>query len=338
MSEQDELRSLIASTIKEGRTRKDGIENAIIIAKTLLANLEVNYNTIERKECALTTKKNAFMQKAQLTESEEDIIAASIAQYEYEQQMRMKLTMTMSYSLIIDELNKLQHIETIRIMPIIAPHISLDEILYDMLHIVAEFTRLWHGVGDSSQPPTDHITFVSGRALHLQYCTIRGDGACGWRAYICGIFKLIHGKPLSYDPVGMAEYIIPQVKRKMLQLIRILEPTNHAFIASLYDGKHTFDTYSQMVMNPTYHATNYELRLLCVLFSMVDPRFAQVNIIRRQPLFEEIYQSISASGRIAPVTNNQITLLGGDGHFDCIINLQEGILPRLYQIEDGLIL
>jgi len=93
-----------------------------------------------------------------------------------------------------------------------------------------------------------------------------------------------------------------------------------------------------MVLAPDYQATNFELRLLCVLFGLVNPQLAQVNIIRNTPSLFEIYQSMSGSGRIEPVSNAQINILHVPGHYKSIVDLTEGILPRVYSPDGAIII
>jgi len=64
----------------------------------------------------------------------------------------------------------------------------------------------------------------------------------------------------------------------------------------------------------------------------------QVNIIRNIPLFGEIYQSISVSGRLQPVSNQQINILHVPGHYKSIVHLTEGVLPHIISPDGAIII
>jgi hypothetical protein len=166
--------------------------------------------------------------------------------------------------------------------------------------------------------------------------------ASGWRAFLTGIVRVItKGRiHLSYDPDRMTVFIA-RVKVLMLELVDILSKNqaNSDFITSVFNnpdncGHNTFETYTTMVFAKDYQMTSFEMRLLCVLFGLFNESLSQVNIIRKTPQFGEIYQSLSASGRIEPVSNEHINILHiprqyfVPGEYNAIVKLS--VLPAYH--------
>lgn len=345
-----ELVATVKEIISNAPTRKEGIRNAHVFVDTLLRSLEEHRQSILAEYNTLTASLQALQATAMRTQSEADVCKWSEVQANCERLSKLLTDGTCEYSVIEIELKKLQQSETARTTPLTIVRIDAGSVgavmavlRNDIATLIATMANHWTTYDDSMENRVEKIVNIQfdGRAIDLGVADVRGDGACGWRAFIAGAIRLLTGKRLSFDPAGMTNYVT-QVKQLMFRLIEILTqtPGNEDFITSLYNNPDngeckTFQIYTAMVANPSYYATNFELRLLCVLFGMFDPQLSQVNIIRENPSSVEVYQSLSASGQIAPVSNSQINILIQQvrRHYMSIYHLTEGILPRIYSIE-----
>lgn len=189
---------------------------------------------------------------------------------------------------------------------------KVQQVLCDIVALLVDDNSDHRHVKHSSKPEKTEID-------------VRGDGACGWRAFLTSLLRLVAGLNLSYDPAGMPEAIL-MVKHLLLELVQILasNPENRDFITALYNIPQngvcgTFAAYSSKILVPTYFATNFELRLLCMLFEMIDPVYGQVNVFHKKVHFGEQFQCISASGRVVPLQQDQIHILQVPGHFKSIM-------------------
>jgi hypothetical protein len=212
--------------------------------------------------------------------------------------------------------------------------------------LLQRMTDFWISYDDShnDKKVSHEFRFILQQKLELFISDVRGDGACGWRAFITGVIRIICGKQLPYDPARMQEFIY-EVKLLLIELMHIIaqNPINKDFINNVLtnpdDGApKTLYTYEIMILDPSYQATNYNLRMLCILFGLVNPQLTQVNIIRSVPLFGEIYQSITGIGHILPVSNDQINILHVPGHYKSIVSLTEGVLPHIILPDEAIII
>ena len=341
----EDFEKTIRAIIRGGATRERGVAEAVAFARAMLDSLEPERTKLLAEHNKLEASLDALYTRAQKTQSEEDVIKLSEAQAQCDRLGKMLLEGIKMYSAVSEELSKLQRFETLRRAPIVPAFATatatatIDTLRNKLGNLVGEMRQHWSTYDDSMEPREEEQI-----AGPMQIADVLGDGACGPRAFITGVIRIITGgqeRPvhLSYDPARMIEFVA-KVKVLMLELVQFLSqnPGNQEFITALYNNPDngavkTFASYKAMVSNPAYHMTNFELRLLCVLFGMFDPRLSQVNIIHKTPKFGEQYQSLSASGQIEPVSNEHINILHVPGHYMSIVDLTKVVLPRIYPVE-----
>ena len=183
--------------------------------------------------------------------------------------------------------------------------------------------------------------------LKIDASDVRGDGACGIRAFLTSIFVVKFGIVLPRDPEGMIS-LIAEVKILFRDLIQIIasNPLNHDFITGMLfnpdngSKKANIYEYFDMVVKPGYQFTNFELRVLIILFNLVYPDLTQVNVIRKTVVstngLEEQYQSFSKDGIVEPVSMKHINILYTGGHYKAIFHITEGILQPIFSVDESI--
>lgn len=183
--------------------------------------------------------------------------------------------------------------------------------------------------------------------LKIDASDVRGDGACGIRAFLTSVFVIKFGIVLPRDPEGMIS-LIAEVKILFRDLIQIIasNPLNHDFITGMLfnpdngSKKANIYEYFDMVVKPGYQFTNFELRVLIILFNLAYPDLTQVNVIRKTVVstngFEEQYQSFSKDGIIEPVSMKHINILYTGGHYKAIFHITEGILQPIFSVDESI--
>lgn len=334
----DDFLANVAAIIRGDPTRKHGIAEAVAFTRAILESLEPERTKLITEHRKLEASLEALSIRAQKTQSEEDVIKMSEAQAHCDRLGTMLLEGIKMYSVAFEELTKLQRFEAMRRAPIVFTVANVETLRNMVAMLVVEMCQHWSTYDDKMERRVESVELSAG---HMQIADVRGDGACGPRAFITGVIRIITGGQvrLSYDPDRMTEFVA-KVKVLMLELVQLLSqnPGNQEFITALYNNpdngvSKTFVSYTAMVSNPAYNMTNFELRLMCVLFGLFDSRLSQVNIIRRTPKFGELYQSLSESGQIEQVSNKHINILHVPGHYMSIVHLTEGVLPRIYPVE-----
>jgi hypothetical protein len=344
------IRELQAILRRQDSTRQRGIEEAIGFARAMLASLEPERAKLIAQHNNAMANLKVLEENAKKSGSLEDGCALSKAMAECVELGKMLEDGVKVYSTVFEELKKLQRFETARVAPIVPPvGVSVERLHREVAALTIEMVGFWSAYDDSGEhrkESHEKLQCGDGKELAVHIADVRGDGACGWRAFISGVVRIITGgrKRLPYDPVGLPDFLA-RIKVLVLELVQLLQqnPDNRDFITALFKNPdngqpNTFETYRVMVTNQAYQATNYELRLLCVLFGLFDAQLTQVNIIRQTPSFGEIYQSISATGQIQPVSNGHINILHVPGHYKSIFYLTQGVLPRIYPVENPLVL
>lgn len=349
------------------------IDEAQALARAMLETLEPETHKMSDRQATMHLQESVLYQEAQSSKSFDaafDVTCKLSKLHLESQQLDAQITESVIfYSTISDELVRLQQFalsqrSSITITSAPAParasssvsaraaivpapsSATIAGLRGQVEALLQQMTEFWISYDDDREVKreSNETRDVLRRQLHLQISDVRGDGACGWRAFITGVIRILCGKQLSYDPARMIEFI-HKVKLLLVELVHILDqnPANKDFITDLMTvpqngRRQNLDTYTSMVLAPEYQATNFELRLLCVLFGLVNPQLSQVNIIRSTPSLLEIYQSMSGSGRIEPVSNAQINILHVPGHYKSIVHLTEGILPRIYSPDGAIII
>jgi hypothetical protein len=183
--------------------------------------------------------------------------------------------------------------------------------------------------------------------LQIDASDVRGDGACGIRAFLTSFFFVKFGIALPRDPEGMIS-LIAQVKMLFFELIQIIDsnPLNRDFIIGLLSNpdngskKSNIYEYFDMVVKPDYQFTNFDLRVLIILFNLSYPDLKQINVIRKTAVstngLEEQYQSFSKDGIVEPVSMKHINILYTGGHYKAIFHIVEGILPIIFSVDEPL--
>lgn len=353
------------------------LNEALALARAMLETLEPETHKMSARQATMHLQETVLYQEAQSSKSLDAAfdVACKLSKLQLEsRQLDAQITESVIfYSTISDELVRLQQFArsqrasititsapalasasarvsasvSARAAPVPAPSsATIDGLRGKVEALLQQMTEFWISYDDAREvkrESTETRTIVR-RILHLRISDVRGDGACGWRAFITGVIRILCGKQLSYDPARMIEFI-HEVKVLLVELVHILvkNPANKDFITDLMTvpengRRQNLATYTAMVLAPDYQATNFELRLLCVLFGLVNPQLSQVNIIQNTPSLLEIYQSMSGSGRIEPVSNQQINILHVPGHYKSIIHLTEGILPCIISPDGAIII
>lgn len=342
MSEQKALKHLLKDIT---RLMKDGKSNeGKDIMKAISESLDTKMQKLYILQEDLKTKIDTLSKKAHESGSDKDVFKLSELEFEKETLDKQITDTAIYYSQICAELDSILRMSSVQRVPlIVAPESSpfSEGITIQVLRekIVALTDRMidyWTNYNDKdeSRVEFEEILELQEHIIILRIANMRGDGACGWRAFISAVMQIMCGKQLSYDPSRMIEFIY-EVKLLVFELAQILaqNPANQNFITSLMTvpengGRKNLETYKAMLLSPDYHVTNFELRVLCVLFRLVNPQLSQVNIIHKTPLFGEFYQSISASGHIELVNKEQPTLWRVPGHFMTVLSM-EGEIPRI---------
>lgn len=351
------LETIKCLVLKGGRF----LDEAQALARAMLETLEPETLKMSARQTQMHLQESVLYQEAQASKSLDAAfdVTCKLSKLQLEShQLNAQITESVKfYSTIADELVRLQQFAfsqrasiTITSAPdrvaSLPSSATIDGLRGKVEALLQKMTEFWISYSDSHEVKREstEARAVLRRILRLRISDVRGDGACGWRAFITGAIRILCGKQLSYDPEQMIEFI-HEVKLLVVELVRILaqNPSNKDFITDLMTvpqngRRQNLDTYNAMVLAPDYQATNFELRLLCVLFGLVNPQLAQVNIIRNTPLFGEIYQSMTGSGRIVPVSNQHVNILHVPGHYKSIIHLTEGILPRIISPDGAIII
>ena len=337
-------------TIK-GLVSKGGkfIEEALDLVKAMKESMDlenVNLSDILKK---MDSDVQKLLKKAQESESFEDVCKLSELEQEKDKLTKQITDSVIFYSTICAELDSILRMSSSQhtvhgASAIARGDPTIASLTVEVAKLLTQMVEFWATYDDRREDhkKSTETRDIQGRQLSLQISDVRGDGACGWRAFITGAIRLVCGKQLSYDPSRMSEFIY-EVKLLVIELVQILaqNPLNGDFIGDMMTvpengGKKNLETYSRMVLAPDYQATNFELRLLCVLFGLVNPQLSQVNVIHSNPIFGEIYQSISVSGRVLPVSNEQINIWYVSGHYKSVKLPDKEVLPPIISPDDAI--
>jgi len=318
------------------RGDKRGIREAQTMTTAMLESLADEQNRLQKQY-------DALREKAQQTKDMADVIALSKLDPEREKLDTSLQQTVMFYSEISEELASFKQSLRSQSVPITLPAPKVGDIALLTLKtkdLLRRMVEHWLSFDDSREVRKISVKKYADLRFTMEVSDVLGDGACGWRAFLTGVVRVLCRKKLSFDPYLMSEFI-RETKALMFELVHILHrnPENANIISNLLSipengAPQSLDSYIRMARKPGYYATNDELRLLCVLFSLANPQLSQVNVIRVKPSFlDEIYQSISAFGEIVPVSNKHINILQVPRHFMSIVQLTEGVLPKVFSVD-----
>lgn len=325
------------------RGDEPSIREAQAMITAMLESLKPLTDELAAKQNRLQKQYDALREKAQRTQDVADVIALSELQLEREKLDTSLQETVMFYSQILEELASLKQSLRSQSVPITLPAPKVGGDIAQLTQKTEDLLRRmvdhWLSIDDRHELRTLSDEKYDNLHFTMNVSDVCGDGACGWRAFLTGVVRVLCGKELSRDPSRMLEFIV-ETKDLMFELVHILNrnPENANVISNLLSipqngAPQSLDSYIRMARQPGYFATNDEFRLLCVLFSLVNPRLSQVNVFRQTPLICEIYQSISAFGNIVPVSNEHINILQVPGHFKSIVRLTENVLPKVFSID-----
>ena len=225
----------------------------------------------------------------------------------------------------------------------VAPKETFASIDAKMIAFVATLFSVFGHFADSYVEPETTTLKIPGKGeMKLRIRNVRGDGACGLRAFISALLWLFWGIILPKAPDGM-DGIIVAFKVLLLGFANLLaaNPENADFIKDLLSIPQNgvcenLHAYAKMVMKPDYYATNFELQMLTMMIGKVSPFLKkpfphfQLNVIRGEPTDVESHQSFSADGSVEkPSSQWHANLLNHNGHFWFIIGFDNGRLPHL---------
>ena len=202
----DDFLENVSAIIRGGATRERGVAEAVAFTRAILASLEPERTKLIAKHRELEASMGLLYERAQTTQSEEDVIKMSEAQAHCDRLGTMLLDGIKMYSVAFEELTKLQRFEAMRRAPILFKVPNVETLRKNVAMLVVEMCQHWSTYDDSMEPRKESVELSAG---HMQIADVRGDGACGPRAFITGVIRIITGGKvrLSYDPARMIEFV-----------------------------------------------------------------------------------------------------------------------------------
>jgi hypothetical protein len=170
---------------------------------------------------------------------------------------------------------------------------------------------------------------------------VRGDGACGIRAFVSSLCAYLGIAYLPYDPDNIVE-VLTRIKLAMCSLLDIInkDSRNNSVIRNLVNNpfnkikKPTFDSYKWTLFQHDYYMTTDDFRILLLLFNLVEPTVCQVNIFRDTSSDTQAYESITADGNFpAPVSRNGINIYHKGLHYMSIQYIDVEYIPPIFEIK-----
>ncbi len=166
----------------------------------------------------------------------------------------------------------------------------------------------------------DDLSMVGMNGFIASYATVRGDGACLFRAFLTVMAFQETNTVLPYDPEGMHEWII-RLKLLMCHNIQKMVQSNPDFFRNLQTIQEnstvrTLADYFVEFLKPDYHGTNYDCKVLTGVFGKT------IHVIRNDSQTEsrEVCQTFlpNTDGSLA-INDDDVIILYTPGHYDAII-------------------
>lgn len=159
----------------------------------------------------------------------------------------------------------------------------------------------------------------------LEIVDAKGDGACGFRAWIMQVLRIVHGSLMPTEFTAKEEILI--LKTFLLRMVIILskDARNNDYIHSLLLRYNSFEDYKNDLLRESFYArAEFELHLLTVLLSYIYPE-VQLNIFS---LYDHtiVCCSFSVSGVVTNVSANthiNIMHVNSPDHFQSILNIHD---------------
>ena len=163
---------------------------------------------------------------------------------------------------------------------------------------------------------TEDLTMVNINGLSARYATVRGDGACLFRAFLTAFAYDLIRVVLPYDLERMHEWIF-QLKFLMCDHIREMVRGNPQFWRDLQSipansAVRTLEDYFQLFLQTAYQGTNYDFKILADMFGK------PIHVIRQYPSQYETHQSF-LQGEILSTEAGHIIIMYQSGHYVAII-------------------
>ena len=153
----------------------------------------------------------------------------------------------------------------------------------------------------------------------VSYATVRGDGACLFRAFLTALAYRLLGVVLPNDPEGIHEWIL-RLKFLMCDHIRAMVLRYPDFERELQtipeNGTvRSLKDYFEKFLEPAYHGTNFDIKILADMFDM------PIHVIRQNTASVETHQSFAPRGQVLlEIKDEDIKILYQPGHYVAIIN------------------
>lgn len=161
-----------------------------------------------------------------------------------------------------------------------------------------------------------------GAQFSAHYATVRGDGACLFRAFLTAfVYKSVE-IVLPNDTEGMCEWIL-RLKLLMCDRIRQMVEESQDFATQLMtipeNGKiRTLYEYFIEFLKPAYHGTNFDCQILADLFGI------PIHVIREEASFGETHQSFLPRGvEIQEIEAGHIILIFQGAHYVPAIKIRK---------------
>lgn len=187
--------------------------------------------------------------------------------------------------------------------------------LEDVVKFTAEFAIAVIGMVHRTE---NLDTVLINEQFLVSYATVRGDGACLFRAFLTALAYRLLGVVLPNDPEGIHEWIL-RLKFLMCDYIREMARRNPNFERELKSipengTVRTLEDYFIKFLEPAYHGTNYDIKILADIFEM------PIHVIRQNPTSVETHQSFAPGKRVLHnIEDSDIKILYQPGHFVAII-------------------
>ena len=165
------------------------------------------------------------------------------------------------------------------------------------------------------------LEMVANTKFCASFSDVRGDGNCGPRAFLTLLALQSTGRLLHSDPPQMKMWI-ERLKELMIPCITQLT-RDRAFRRALLTIPENgvvenVDHYFSLFLSDGYHFTNFEFRVLAIMFDI------QINIIRQESYEVEEYQSFVPTGtQVNPIRPDHLNILYQPGHYVPIVEIFE---------------
>jgi len=166
----------------------------------------------------------------------------------------------------------------------------------------------------------EDLSMVNINGFTASYATVRGDGACFFRAFLTALAYQLIGVVLPYDLEEMHEWIL-RLKFLMCDHIREIVQGNPQFERDLMkipaNGTiRSLEHYFQIFIRPAYQGTNYDCKILADMFGK------PIHVIRQYQSSHETHQSF-LQGEILTTEAGHINILYQPRHFVAIISIYQ---------------